>query len=489
MWKLFIDDDQAQRSVVPLSRADYRIGRARDNHVRLTERNVSRQHARLRCTEDGEWRLEDLRSYNGVFVNGTRMAGLCSLKSGDTVQLGDFTLRLQENEMALSNDTEPPAVDRLVLVSGPRAGSEFPVGATTQLGSAPGCSTHLPYPGVLKHHATLQRLEDGRYELIDHAGDGSTQVNGVAGARALLGTGDEALIGQARLRLVAAGERLASASPRPQSPASPAVTGATADAPPHEITPLTPSAEAVDSAPPSVVADPAHRASAKTSGGGKWWLAALALSGGIAIALWSASGDDPPKLATGEVDAVPALAKTPTLDLEREPPSDAEDADGDSGVPAPPVPVPEPQAAAPGANPASKPQPESPGSTASATQPRAAVALVSSQAQAKPKARQAKPAPRPKRRSRPSRAKKRKSDASLSGGIQRDNPFKSSQAAGTRGSESQMKQARRRLLGKVDAGKATPADLRALRDVCGELKDFACRTRASTLLRDPQAKP
>ena len=41
MWKLTIEDDQASKTVVQLVRDDYSIGRAEDNTVRLTERNIS----------------------------------------------------------------------------------------------------------------------------------------------------------------------------------------------------------------------------------------------------------------------------------------------------------------------------------------------------------------------------------------------------------------------------------------------------------------
>ncbi len=47
MWKLVIEDDEGKRTVVPLSREQYSIGRKDGNTIRLTERNVSREHARI----------------------------------------------------------------------------------------------------------------------------------------------------------------------------------------------------------------------------------------------------------------------------------------------------------------------------------------------------------------------------------------------------------------------------------------------------------
>src|SRR3974390_2444749 len=47
MWKLVIEDDEGKRTVVPLTRDQYSIGRKEGNTIRLTERNVSREHARI----------------------------------------------------------------------------------------------------------------------------------------------------------------------------------------------------------------------------------------------------------------------------------------------------------------------------------------------------------------------------------------------------------------------------------------------------------
>src|SRR5689334_22091497 len=91
MWKLAIEDDQGNRTVVALVRDEYSLGRSEMNSVRLTERNVSRQHARL--GRNGEaWTVEDLSSYNGIYVNGLRVHQEQPLQAGDLLQLGDYRL-------------------------------------------------------------------------------------------------------------------------------------------------------------------------------------------------------------------------------------------------------------------------------------------------------------------------------------------------------------------------------------------------------------
>src|SRR3977135_1647494 len=92
--KLIIEDDEGRKTVVPVVRADVTIGRQDGNTIRLTERNVSRRHARL-LKENGSLVIEDLGSYNGVRVNGEKITGPTKIKEGDLVEIGDYDLGIQ----------------------------------------------------------------------------------------------------------------------------------------------------------------------------------------------------------------------------------------------------------------------------------------------------------------------------------------------------------------------------------------------------------
>src|SRR5437868_4908862 len=94
MMKLIIEDDEGRKTVVPLIRDEMTIGRQDGNTIRLTERNVSRRHARL-VKDDGNVLVEDLGSYNGVRVNGEKIAGPTKIKEGDLVEIGDYDLGIQ----------------------------------------------------------------------------------------------------------------------------------------------------------------------------------------------------------------------------------------------------------------------------------------------------------------------------------------------------------------------------------------------------------
>src|SRR5579862_1829468 len=113
MWKLVIEDDEGKRTVVPITRDDYTIGRKEGNSIRLTERNVSRDHAKLHkkngvAKEKAVFSLEDLTSYNGVYVNGLRVADKQELAHGDLIQIGDYRIVLQDDAAEAVDAAEEP---------------------------------------------------------------------------------------------------------------------------------------------------------------------------------------------------------------------------------------------------------------------------------------------------------------------------------------------------------------------------------------------
>lgn len=102
-WNLVIEDDAGNTMVVHLKRDVITIGRQEGNTIRLTERNVSRRHARIQL--DGtQATIEDLSSYNGVKINGDRIKQRTTIQEGDLIEVGDYHLTLQ------SGDADKPAL-------------------------------------------------------------------------------------------------------------------------------------------------------------------------------------------------------------------------------------------------------------------------------------------------------------------------------------------------------------------------------------------
>ena len=103
MLKLVIEDGDGTTHVVPIIRDQITIGREEGNTIRLTERNVSRHHARLTRSgsENGSTIiLEDLDSYNGVKVNGVNVIRKQTLIPDDTMQIGDYFIAIESDVQA-----------------------------------------------------------------------------------------------------------------------------------------------------------------------------------------------------------------------------------------------------------------------------------------------------------------------------------------------------------------------------------------------------
>jgi len=132
MFKLVIQDDEGKTTIVPLIRDEITIGRKEGNTIRLTERNVSRRHARI-LRNNGEVHIEDLGSYNGIRVNNARIAERVSLRVSDQVQIGDYKLYLKaegldqvdESRTTPIERVEPGATDSMPVVTA--AGSPAPL--------------------------------------------------------------------------------------------------------------------------------------------------------------------------------------------------------------------------------------------------------------------------------------------------------------------------------------------------------------------------
>jgi ABC transport system ATP-binding/permease protein len=221
MWKLTIEDDQASKTVVHLVREDYSIGRAEENTVRLTERNISRKHARL--TKPGEhWVLSDLSSYNGCYVNGQRVSEQHEIVHGDLVQLGDYRLQVIDDtiveaapfDKAVTMPAAPRSQallgqpDRLVMVVGPSVGAEYPLTQDHPLvmGRGEECDVPVNHPSVSRVHAEIQPLGDGRYEIVDRESANGVRVNGVELPRTLLDARDVIELGDVILKFIPAGD-------------------------------------------------------------------------------------------------------------------------------------------------------------------------------------------------------------------------------------------------------------------------------------------
>ena len=235
MFKLVIQDDEGKTTVVPLVRDEITIGRKEGNTIRLTERNVSRKHARLRKL-NGAFHVSDLKSFNGVKINGRRIEAETELKTGDQISIGDYQISLQFEgaeahhaaPTAITPMAENPKADaptviapapvtrdagpvqgppaRLVMLSAPAPGAEFALTKpTVRIGRAEDLEVWVNHRSISREHAEVL-LENGKTFIRDLGSANGVRVNGVDTRHGPIQAGDMVELGQVRFRMVGAGE-------------------------------------------------------------------------------------------------------------------------------------------------------------------------------------------------------------------------------------------------------------------------------------------
>ncbi len=148
MFKLVIQDDEGKTTVVPLIRDEITIGRKEGNTIRLTERNVSRRHARI-LRNNGEVQIEDLGSYNGIRVNNARIAERVSLRLSDQVQIGDYKLYLKAEGVEQVDEARTMPIERIDSSTEVMAVVQTPTSPMVAVGTQPPAPAAAPArPGV-----------------------------------------------------------------------------------------------------------------------------------------------------------------------------------------------------------------------------------------------------------------------------------------------------------------------------------------------------
>lgn len=143
--RLIIEDLEGSTTVVPLSTDSVTIGRKEHNTIQLTEQNVSRSHARLTYRDDG-WLIEDLRSYNGVKVNGVPISGPTVLREGDLIQIADYHLTLTDDIDRQTVDIERPRAANDDMQSMAGSSADLPSVSMDDLGPAGRSATAVAAP-------------------------------------------------------------------------------------------------------------------------------------------------------------------------------------------------------------------------------------------------------------------------------------------------------------------------------------------------------
>lgn len=99
MFAIIISEKGGAERKESFDKNEINVGRVQGNDLMLPKGNVSKHHARL-LFRDGRFIVTDLKSTNGTYVNGRKIAQATIVREGDKIYIGDFVLRLETNGAA-----------------------------------------------------------------------------------------------------------------------------------------------------------------------------------------------------------------------------------------------------------------------------------------------------------------------------------------------------------------------------------------------------
>jgi pSer/pThr/pTyr-binding forkhead associated (FHA) protein len=97
MPRLIILNGTEPAGIIELTESELLIGRQKGAQILLEGPKVSRRHARI-FLGNNEFRVEDLGSSNGTFLNGERLKLPTTLKGSDEIGIGPYRLRYEGGE-------------------------------------------------------------------------------------------------------------------------------------------------------------------------------------------------------------------------------------------------------------------------------------------------------------------------------------------------------------------------------------------------------
>lgn len=218
MYKLVICDDEGKTTVVPLIRDEVTIGRKEGNTIRLTDRNVSRFHARV-IREEESFRIEDVGSLCGTKVNASLLKSESTTVSiGDKITIGDYSLSIRTDvgaDVPLGKQMDPgdgagigkvTPHARLVILSGEEVGKEINLNADLYvIGRSEEANCRIQDASISRAHARID-LDAGEWTISDLDSINGILINGAKKDDYVLKPGDIIELGTVRIRYVAPGE-------------------------------------------------------------------------------------------------------------------------------------------------------------------------------------------------------------------------------------------------------------------------------------------
>src|SRR5580658_4488090 len=110
MFAIIISEKGGGDRKETFDKSEINVGRVQGNDLMLPKGNVSKHHARL-LFRDGRFIVTDLKSTNGTYVNGRKIAQATIVREGDKIYIGDFVIRLEGQSAGAVPDADAQSDD------------------------------------------------------------------------------------------------------------------------------------------------------------------------------------------------------------------------------------------------------------------------------------------------------------------------------------------------------------------------------------------
>jgi pSer/pThr/pTyr-binding forkhead associated (FHA) protein len=187
------------------------IGRSRDSDIFLEDIAVHRKQARIVFHANQGYSLYDDHGSGDSIVNGQAITE-CQLKSGDQLLFGATQIIFYAHEgtrpfqlpssrgreLHIGKTPDPQTTSttaRLYTTNQPGAVRSIELLPGMTIGRSRECDIFLEDLTVSRHHATINELVQGTYELVDNHSATGTFINGQEVTHAPLNEGDTIQIG------------------------------------------------------------------------------------------------------------------------------------------------------------------------------------------------------------------------------------------------------------------------------------------------------
>src|SRR5947207_69096 len=94
MFALVITEKGGEQRRIVFNKPEVTVGRVQGNDIVLPKGNVSKRHCRI-VVQAGRFVVEDLKSTNGTYINGRKIADATGVSGSDKIYVGDFVIKVE----------------------------------------------------------------------------------------------------------------------------------------------------------------------------------------------------------------------------------------------------------------------------------------------------------------------------------------------------------------------------------------------------------